>query len=274
MGQAPAEVNTGETITTPQAQEEVIPQALPSQTVRPEEDHYSDPFAPIAQFDPAEIDEEEEVTERFYDYGRLIHISFGGGLAQPVGPFSTFYSTGWMLGTRFTYFLDWDLGITFHTGIGRAGISYLNPNPVTSGIVPEFTGKATLFELGFGIKYYPNFYDISRSIAWLNPSLLLGLELFVINDEINDQDLEDLKTYNINDPSHRVTAPAVFMGLGLDIPILRKVVYVGLEFVFHVTFFPSYNYRIEDNDPHFGADTGLNYSGRFLSYGMHIIWNI
>lgn len=274
QGEAPLGVNTGDTISTPLEQEEVIPQATPAQDNRFQEDHFADPFSPISQFDPAEIDEEEEVNERFYDYGRLIHIAFGGNLTQPVGPFSTFYTTGWMLGVRFTYFLDWNLGLTFHTGLGRSSISYINPNPLTSPLVPEFTGKATLFDLGFGIKFYPNFHDISSSIAWLNPSILLGLELFVLNDELNDQDLETLKAYNINDPSHRVTAPAVFMGMGLDIPLLRKVVYLGLEFMFHVTFFPSYNYRIEKNDPHFGEDTGLDYSGRFLSYGAHIIWNI
>jgi hypothetical protein len=250
---------------------EVIPPVSTTGDVTEDLQHYSDPFSPISQFDPDQIDEEEEVTERFYDFGRLVHISLGGGIAQPTGPMVNIYNVGWMIGTRFTYFLDWDLGITFHANIGRSSMSIINPNPITYNIVPEFTGTATLFNMGLGVKFYPNFYDISKSIAWLNPSILIGMEVFMINDRINEQDLEDLKTYNINDPSHRATAPSVFMGAGVDIPFLRNVLYLGLEFIYHLSFFPSTNYRIDANDPHFGQ---LDYSGRFFTYNVQFIWNI
>jgi len=210
-------------------------------------------------------------VERFSEFGRLLHIGFDVTAVQPTGPMFNIYTMGWMMGTRITYFLDWNLGFTFHANIGKSRMSFLNTNPATSSTVPTFTGTATLFDLGFGIQFYPNFNDISKSIAWLNPSLLLGFEAFVINDRLSDQNLEDLKTFNVSDPSHKVVAPALFMGMGIDIPLIRKTVYLGLDFTYHMTFFPSYNYRIKKTDPNFGD---LNYSGKILTYGMSIIWNI
>lgn len=246
-------------------------QAPTLQSTKPENEYYADPFSLVSQFDPEDIDEEEEATERFYEYGRLIHISLSMYAAQPRGPMASIYTMGWMIGTRFTYFLDWDLGFTFNIAIGRSRMDFTNSNPLTAAIVPTFTGTATLFDMGFGLAYYPNFHDISKSIAWLNPSILFGLEMFMINDKLDDQDLEDLKDYGVNDPSHRVTAPSLFMGMGLEIPLLRNTVFMGIEFVYHMTFFPSYNYRIDSTDLNFGS---LDYSGRFFSYGFNIIWNI
>ncbi len=251
---------------------EVVPQVqeLP-QIAKPENEYFSDPYSPISQFDPAEIDEEEEVLERFAEYGRLIHIGFNIGAVQPTGPMFNIYTMGWMMGTRVTYFLDWNFGFTFHANIGRSKMEFVNTNPATSSTVETFTGTATLFNMGFGLQFYPNFNDISKSIAWLNPSVLLGFEAFVINDRISDQNLEDLKNYDVNDPSHKVAAPGLFMGMGVDIPLIRKTVYLGLDFMYHMTFFPSYNYRIDTTDPNFGD---LDYSGKIITYGMSIIWNL
>jgi len=48
---------------------EVIPPINTTGDATEDLQHYSDPFSPISRFDPDQIDEEEEVTERFYDFG-------------------------------------------------------------------------------------------------------------------------------------------------------------------------------------------------------------
>ena len=264
------------TLNSLSAQEQETPSQVQNPTVLDETDtrYYADPFSPISQFDPAEIDEEEEVTERFYEYGRLIHLSVNISAVQPIGPMFDIYTMGWTIGTKFTYFLDWNFGFMFHANIGKTRMSFLNSDPVTAGLVEEFTGSATLFNMGFGVQYYPNLYDISKSLAWLNPSFTFGFEAFLINDTLSEEDLEALKNYNIQDPSHKATAPGLFFGLGVDIPILRKVVYLGLEFMYHFTFFPSTNYRINTTEPGAASFQNLDYSGRILTYGVNIIWNI
>jgi len=242
------------------------PQEAPTKA-KTNDSYYADPFSDLAELDSPEEEEQEEAMDRFYGYGRIFHIDMYGGLAYLRGPMSYIYHGGWMMGARISYFLDWDLALTFHVGIGKAAMEF--PNPVTSDNYPTFTGSATLFNMGFGLKYYLNFHDISHAIAYINPALNFGGEMSVINDALDMSDIP--ATVSITDPSHKMVSPGLFFGLSIEFPIFRKSVYLGGDFLYHLSYFPARNSKVATTDPHFGS---LDYSGTYMTLGGSFIINL
>jgi hypothetical protein len=253
---APANVDTA----TPQAQTEER---------KGGESYYNDPFSEI---ETTEDEEYEESIDRFYTFGRILHLSIYGGLVIPRGPMTDIYASGAMGGFRISYFIDWDVAISFGFGLGKLSVSIPNMNAATANVVDPITGGATMANLALGLKYYINFNDISKPIAYINPAISAGVELTIINDYI-DQDILDIfatKGYTL-DPSHRSIAPGLFMGISVEFPIFRKSIYLGGEFMYHMSFFSSSNPDVTETDPHFGW---IDYSGNYMSFGGSLIWNI
>ena len=242
------------------------PQEAPTKT-KNTDGYYADPFSDLAELENQDEEEQEEAMDRFYGYGRIFHVSAYGSMAYLRGPMSYMYHSGWLMGGRITYFLDWDLAITFHMSIGKTAMEFLNP--VTADNYPLFTGSATLFNTGFGLKYYFNFNDISRAIAYINPALNVGAELSIINDSLDMSDMPT--TLVINDPSHKMVAPGLFFGMSIEFPIFRKSIYIGGDFTYHLSYFPSRNSKIPINDIHFGS---LDYSGTYMTLGGSLIINL
>ncbi len=233
------------------------------------DNYYADPFSDLAELENRDEEEEEEAIDRFYAYGRIFHISVYGNTAYMLGQMSNIYQSGWFIGGRVSYFLDWDLAITFHVSIGKTSMSFANPDPTDNHLIPTFTGSAVLFNLGLGLKYYLNFNDISKAIAYINPAIHFGAEISIINDSLNMEDIPP--SININDPSHKMVGPGLFFGISLEVPIFRKSVYLGGEFLYHLSFFPADNNKIPYNDTHF---SNLNYSGRYMTLGGNITINL
>jgi hypothetical protein len=234
---------------------------------RKTESYYSDPFSEI---ETTEDEEYEESIDRFYTFGRILHLSLFMDLAYPRGPMSDIYTSGAMGGLRISYFIDWDVAITFSFGLGKLSVSIPNANPATAGIVDPITGSAVMANLALGLKYYINFNDISKPIAYISPALSAGVEMTIIRDSI-DQDILDLLKNQMIDPSHRAIAPGLFLGMSIEIPIFRKSIYLGGEFMYHISFFPSSDPDIPATDPHFGW---IDYSGHYMTLGGVLTWNI
>ncbi|MFH1223664.1 MAG: hypothetical protein V1647_04910 [Pseudomonadota bacterium] len=232
-----------------------------------DKDYYADPFSDFSELESQDEEEEEEAMERFYSYGRLFHIELFGDMATPTGSMSDIYHTGWMMGGRISYFLDWNIAITFHIGMGQLSVSFLNSDPLTYNAFPTFTGTAVLFDMGFGIKYYFNLKDISRVIAYLNPAIKVGAEFSIINDSMDTAYGPPLAP----DISHRSVAPGLFAGMGMEIPIFRKKIFLGADFTYHMSFFPSSNPKIPTGSTYF---QNLDYSGGYMTYGGQLIWNL
>jgi hypothetical protein len=227
-----------------------------------------DPFSGFSN--DIEEEKEEEELERFYSYGRMLQFDAYVNFLYLFGGLPEIYQNGWIAGLRLSYFLDWNLAILVHLGFGKMGVNIENIEPTSLALgFTEFTGHAFLFSGGASIKYYPNFYDISRYIAFINPAINVGLEFLMINDRITTFPIGG--TYTYHDPSHRVFAPSLFFGASFEFPIFRKTYYLGVEGAFHYTFLPSINKRIPVGDAYFD---GLNYSGNFITFGGYVKWNI
>ncbi|MCX6112268.1 MAG: hypothetical protein NTY22_03145 [Proteobacteria bacterium] len=255
---APANTTTN----TPAASQPGVEQKRETST------YYNDPFSEI---DTSEDEEYEESLDRFYAFGRMLHLSLYGQFLNIRGPMADIYKSGAMGGFRISYFIDWDVAFIFGFSLGSMSVSIPNVNPVTSGIVNPITGSATIANIELGLKYYINFYDISKPIAYINPAILAGVELSIIRDQIDQEILTLLKNYSITNPAHRSVAPGLFAGMSLEFPIFRKSIYLGGEFMYHFSFFPSTNPVVLSTDPHFGW---INYSGNYMTFGLYLTWNL
>lgn len=240
------------------------PQEAPVKA-KPMDNYYADPFSDLAELESQDEEEQEEALDRFYGYGRIFHFEVYGGMAYLRGPMSNIYRSGWLVGGRVSYFLDWDLAIIFQTSIGKAAMEFYNP--VMSETNSMFTGSATLFNMGFGLKYYFNFHDISRAIAYINPAISTGAEISIINDSL---DMLNVSSTTI-DPSHKMVAPGLFFGISIEIPIFRKSVLLGGDFAYHLSYFPTTNNKVPPGDIHFG---NLDYSGTYMTLGGSFIINL
>ena len=231
---------------------------------------FADPFSEI---ETAEDDEYEESLERFYSYGRIMHIGVYMNFANVTGNMSDVYTSGILAGLRISYFIDWDLALTFHFGMGKLGVDILNTNASTGSSPAALTGGAVFGNFGLGLKYYINFHDISKVIAFINPAISIGGEMTIISDYLDDVIKDELSKKGVAfvDPDHRAVGPGMFFSFSLEFPIFRKSIYLGGDFTYHLAFFPSYNPEVSYNDPTFG---NLLYNGQYMSYGFNLIWNL
>jgi hypothetical protein len=216
-----------------------------------------DPFTSYDQNLAAE-EEEEEALERFYTYGRFLQIDAFYNMVYLFKPMANIYLNPFLAGIKVSYFLDWNVAIVLHVGLGEMDVDFAGSNGTD-----RFGGSAYLFTTGLSLKYYPNFHDVSKYIAFLNPFILFGAEILMINDKVTDYTISG----TFNDPSHKVFAPSLFFGCGLEFPIFRKTFYLGGEFLYHLSMFPSENSKIPIGDPNFGH---LDYSGTFMTFGGYL----
>ena len=258
----PAQTSTDGTAATPSAN--AVEQKRETST------YYNDPFSEI---ETSEDEEYEEAMDRFYAFGRILHLSLHGEFISVRGPMADVYKPGAMGGLTINYFIDWDVAILFGFNLGALSVSIPNVNPLISFVNP-ITGTATVANIEMGIKYYLNFYDISKPVAYINPAIIAGVEMTIIKDQIDQEILKKFATYNIPDASHRSIAPGLFAGMSIEIPIFRKSIYIGAEFLYHFSFFPSTNSSITAVNSLDPTYSWIDYSGHYMTYGMYLTWNL
>jgi hypothetical protein len=84
--------------------------------------------------------------------------------------------------------------------------------------------------INFDLKYYLNTQNVTRGLADLNPYILGGLGQFY-------------RTYTISDIDgySRDSTMGVDIGAGLEIPLMRKKAYLGIQGVYHYVNFSDEN---------------------------------
>jgi hypothetical protein len=216
------------------------------------QDDTYDPFADYSEFE-ASADEEADIN--FFKNGRFFNLAFlfGGQMfteemGQLIKPAPEF-------GMYFTYFFD------IRTAIQ---ISYLHSDHafnVESGSTPAgayngFSGNVSLSNVEVYMKYYFNTQNITRGFADLNPYLVGGLSI-------------NYRTISLTGETVllKSSPTGVDFGAGIEIPIARNKMYLGLQMMYHYVSFPDENSQLFDGD---NNPTGRYLKGDFID-GLFVL---
>lgn len=182
-----------------------------------------DPFADYSEFDES-ADEEADIN--FFKNGRFFTISFAFGSRGFTGNLSQMYSQNSIYSFAFTYFMDLRLAVQFTYTTGDHGLSfYVKESPAT-----QITGNVSFAANALSIKYFFNTENVTRGLADLNPYTMFGMS-------------QNYRTISIagQDGFGRDSAMGLDFGGGLEVPVLRKKGYVGIQGLYHYVDFRDRN---------------------------------
>lgn len=186
------------------------------------EDAY-DPFADYSEFDEAS-DEESDIN--FFRHGRFFTVGFAGGLRGFTGQMQKLYTSNLTYGVYMAYFFDLRLALQFGFLTGDHAFTISHPAERVEGNV-----SFTFFNMD--LKYFLSTQNISRGLADLNPYFYGGFS----------------QAYrSITIPGNSTTGRDSTLGLnfggGIEIPIVRKKSYMGIQFTYRNFTFKDENQNI------------------------------
>ncbi len=188
-----------------------------------------DPFSDYSEFDE-ESDEEADIN--FFRNGRFLTAGLAGGMRGFTGNMADTYTSGSTFGIFLSYFFDLRLALSIGFQTGDHGVKFTTNNGTR-----EYTGNISISSTNFDLKYYINTQNITRGLADLNPYVLGGVGQFY-------------RTYTIAglDGYGRDSAMGFDFGAGVEIPLMRKKAYLGLQFTYHYVNFGDENSSFIPND--------------------------
>ena len=209
-------------------------------------DEAYDPFSDYSEFDE---DSDEEADVNFFRNGRFFTVGLAGGYRGFTGNFADQYSAAPTFGLFLSYFFDLRLALTLGFQTGDHSVKFtVNDNSKT------YTGNVSITSINFDLKYYLNTQNVTRGLADLNPYVLGGLGQFY-------------RTYTISglDGYSRDSTMGVDIGAGLEIPLMRKKAYLGLQGAYHYVNFSDENKSYVDSTEHLDKNlTGDFYDFTFI----------
>ncbi|MBI4405626.1 MAG: outer membrane beta-barrel protein [Deltaproteobacteria bacterium] len=196
----------------------------------------TDPFGDPSTY---EFSEDEKDDKEFFHLGRflMIGIDFGaglftGGLGRSVEP-------GFLVGGKLVYFFDRSLAM-------EIGVHYSHHLDAVRGL-NNFTVDidTAMIPITFGILYYFNTQNAPKAIAIANPYIGLGGGAYM-----RRQTAATAAAGLANSASG--THFGGWLAGGLEFPIYRKHIYLGIDARFHLIFFndedDTFNGNIEAGD--------------------------
>lgn len=185
-------------------------------------DEAYDPFSDYSEFDEAS---DEEADINFFRNGRFFTVGLAGGMRGFTGNFGKAYDSAPTFGLFLSYFFDLRLALSmgFMTGDNAATLE-----TVTS----RYNGNVSFTSFNFDLKYYFNTQNVTRGLADLNPYLIGGFAQYY-----RTATFEDLEGYG------RDATMGIELGAGLEIPLMRKKAYLGVQGMYHYVSFKDENGR-------------------------------
>jgi hypothetical protein len=188
------------------------------------QDDTYDPFADYSEFE-ASADEEADIN--FFKNGRFFNLAFLFGPRMFTGNLGKLAQTAPEFGVYIAYFFDIRTALqisylhgdhTFHVPAGTYdGDSFKDIN-----------GNLGMSTFNINMKYYFNTQNITRGFADLNPYIIGG---FSIN----------YRTINVTDENvlAKSNPTGIEIGGGLEVPIARNKMYLGVQAMYHYVTFPD-----------------------------------
>lgn len=186
------------------------------------EDAY-DPFADYSEFDEAS---EEEADINFFRHGRFFTIGFGGGLRGFTENMAKVYSSNPTYGLFMSYFFDLRTAAQVGFLTGDHAFDFSHPTERVAGNV-----SMTIISLDY--KYFLTSQNVTRGLADLNPYVIGGLA-------------QVYRTISITGDTGggRDATMGLSIGGGLEIPIMRKKNFIGIQGVYRYFNFKDENKNV------------------------------
>lgn len=209
-------------------------------------DEAYDPFTDYSEFDE-ESDEEADIN--FFRNGRFFTLGLAGGSRSFSGNMSEIYQTAPTFGLIITYFFDLRLAMSMSFQTGDHAVKF-----TTDTQSKTYTGNVLISSMSFDLKYYMSTQNVTRGLADLNPYILGGIGQFY-----RTYTLADLDGYS------RDSTMGFNLGAGVEIPLMRKKAYLGLQGAYHYVEFNDENKMFV---PNAGGSEKLdkNISGDFFDF--------
>jgi hypothetical protein len=193
----------------------------------PEVDESFDPFADYNEF---EQQTEEEADINFLRNGRYLTLAFVTGFRGFLGGgFAQAYKGSLHYGAEFNYFFDMQLSGGLAYLVSDHSVDFASYN-ADGSVSTAYSGNVNIQVVDFHMKYYFNSDNVTKGLADLNPYSLVGTGYYA-------------RTYSLNqslaaDPDRVV---GFKIGGGLEIPLMRRQAYLGLQGTYRYVQFPDEN---------------------------------
>jgi hypothetical protein len=204
-----------------------------------------DPFADYSEFDEAQ---DEEADINFFRHGRFVTLAFLGGMRGFTQGLGEMYTPAFDWGLALTYFFDLRFAMQFSYQTSS------HPFYLSSGTVSA-TGTIGIEDFALDIKYYINTQNVSKGLANFNPYLIGGIR-------------QVTRTSNINgvDGFGKEGAMGFGVGAGIELPLLRNKMFIGIQGLYEIINFQDKNTEIVFvGQNHTGMyPNGDSYTGLFI----------
>lgn len=183
-------------------------------------DEAFDPFTDYSEFDE-ESDEEADIN--FFRNGRFFTVGLLFGYRGFTGNLGKAYQSSTAYGVYLSYFFDLRFAFQLGYQTGDHAVSF-------STNADQYSGNVSISTLNFDLKYYLNTQNVTRGLADLNPYILGGFAQYY-------------RTYTISklDGFNRDATMGAEVGVGLEIPLMRKKAYFGIQGTYHYVNFSDEN---------------------------------
>lgn len=200
-----------------------------------------DPFSDYSEFDQ---DSDEEADINFFKNGRFLTVGIAAGPRQFTDNLASLYGSGLNYGIQISYFFDLKmaLGIGLMTGDHSVSFSTISGNNTI-----DYSGSVSFTSISFNLKYFLNTQNVTRGLADINPYILGGFSQWY-------------RTYSISEfnTQSRENVMGADIGVGVEIPLMRRKAYLGIQGAYHYI-----NFADENKDFLFNGTTNEKLNKRF-----------
>lgn len=191
-------------------------------------------FDPFSDYNEFEQDAEEEADINFFKNGRFLTLGLQLGYrGYTAGGFSEAYTPNLIYGVQFSYFFDLQLATSIGFSIGDHNVAFKSYSDAAfTSVSQAYSGNVNIQTLDVNFKYYFNTENVTKGLADLNPYIIAGVGYY-------------RRTYNLNNElaPNPDNVPGFKLGAGLEIPLLRRRAYLGIQGSYHLVQFPDENKR-------------------------------
>lgn len=205
-----------------------------------ESDDTYDPFADYSEFDESS---DEEADINFFRNGRFFTLGFIGGYRGFTETLGQIYSPAPVFGLFLNYFFDLRFSMQLAFLSGDHTLDFISPAKT------HVRGTISITSIGFDLKYYLNTQNVTRGLAQFNPYFIGGFSQVYRTATVPGQSAFS-----------KEGALGFDVGMGIEIPMLRNKMFLGLQGTYHLINFKDENSEINLAG---GEKTGIYPTGDF-----------